>query len=317
MENIQNPGRNLPRDVFLYLLAVVALGMVAVNFGVLLFQYINVYVPDVVADRYLTADVYYGSIRWAVATLIIVFPVFIWVWRFLKRDIAANPEKREMRVRKWLLYLTLFVASVVIIGDLVALVYNFLQGELTTRFVLKMLAILSISGSIFYYYLNELRDNGRPTGLFARAVIAVVAIAVIAGFFVAGLPASQRLVRLDDQRVQDLQNVQSQVIQYWQSKSRLPAGLADLRNDISGFVPPADPVTNAPYEYNVEGGLKFQLCATFQTTSKAAQPNAPKAVPAGSYYDQQSNWQHDTGRVCFERTIDPDLYPPAKFPKPL
>jgi len=27
-------------------------------------------------------------------------------------------------------------------------------------------------------------------------------------------------------------------------------------------------------------------------------------------------WWHDAGRVCFERTIDPDLYPPLDGTKP-
>src|SRR6266498_490569 len=156
-------NKNLPRDVFLYLLAIVALGMTAVNFGTLLFQFINIYVLDVISSDLRYQSAYYSSIRWAVSTLIIVFPVFLWVSRFLKRDIDRNPEKRELKIRKWLLYLTLFVAGVVIIGDLVALVYNYLQGELTLRFFLKVISILFIASSIFYYYLNELREKASKT----------------------------------------------------------------------------------------------------------------------------------------------------------
>jgi len=61
-------SQNLPRDVFLYLLAIVALGMAAVNFGTLLFQYINIYIPDVIADQYQYTAGYYNTIRWAVAS---------------------------------------------------------------------------------------------------------------------------------------------------------------------------------------------------------------------------------------------------------
>src|SRR5438132_4874360 len=43
---------------------------------------------------------------------------------------------------KWLIYLTLFVAALIIIGDLVSLIYNFLGGDVTIKFVLKALSVL-------------------------------------------------------------------------------------------------------------------------------------------------------------------------------
>ncbi len=310
------PNKHLPRDVFLYLLMVVALGMTAVNFGTLLFQYVNVYVPDIVSDRYASSEMYYGTIRWAIAALIVVFPVFVWVMRFLNKDIQVSPEKRDLKIRKWLLYLTLFVAGMVVIGDLVALIFNFLQGELTSRFILKALVIFFIAGSVFWYYLNELREQGsRSTRAFSRSVMVLVAVSVIAGFFVAGLPQNQRLKRLDDQRVGDLQTLQWQIVEYWQSKRALPGTLNDLRSSITGFVPPVDPQTQQPYEYRALGGLAFNLCATFQT---AGQEDPRIARPIGREpLSEASNWVHDIGRVCFERTIDPDFYPAKPSPRPL
>jgi hypothetical protein len=44
-----------------------------------------------------------------------------------------------------------------VIGTLITLLTNVLGGELTTRFVLKTLTVLSISGSIFGYYLTDLK----------------------------------------------------------------------------------------------------------------------------------------------------------------
>jgi len=43
-------------------------------------------------------------------------------------------------------------AALVVIGDLVALVYNFMGGDLTARFVLKVGAILVVAGAVFGYY---------------------------------------------------------------------------------------------------------------------------------------------------------------------
>ena len=53
--------------------------------------------------------------------------------------------------------MTLFLAAGVIVGDAVALVYNLLGGETTTRFLLKVVVVAFIAGTIFWYYLTDLR----------------------------------------------------------------------------------------------------------------------------------------------------------------
>jgi len=107
--------------------------------------------------------------------------------------------------------------------------------------------------------------------------------------------------------------LQGEMINYWQMKEVLPSGLDALKNEISGFVPPRDPETNSPYEYKVISPLKFQLCATFNlasifASSEMNQPVVP--APYKGYYDTSNEvWNHETGSKCFERTIDPELYP--------
>ena len=54
-------------------------------------------------------------------------------------------------------YMTLFVAAGVIIGDVVTLIYNLLGGEITIRFMLKVLVVAFIAGSVFWYYLPDIR----------------------------------------------------------------------------------------------------------------------------------------------------------------
>lgn len=308
-------NKNLPRDVFMYLLSIVTLVASAIFFGVLVFQYINVYFSDLINDNYFSPSNYYGTIRQSLATLIVIFPVYVWVTRFLKKDIEKNPEKRELKIRKWLLYLTVFVAAMVLIGDLIALINTYLNGEITMRFILKVLAIIFIAGSVFSHYYFELRElKTKPKkgldamSIYSWVVVAVVAVAVVFGFFVAGSPQSQRTVRLDERRVQDLSTLQSQIINYWQKKDELPQNLGQLANDILGIVIPKDPKTGLSYEYAKLGNLKFELCATFETSSSPSSDRLVKPSAPLLYYDVLQNWRHDSGRVCFDRTIDPDLF---------
>lgn len=161
----QNPNtpslreKSSPKDVFLHLLAIISLYVSAGSFVALLFQYINISFPDLLqqGDYYLRSA--YSSIRWAIATLIVVFPVYIFTNWLLGKDYAKNPSHRDLRVRKWLIYLTLFAAALFIIGDLIALIYNFLEGELTVRFFLKIAVVFLVAGAIFWYYLMDIRKE--------------------------------------------------------------------------------------------------------------------------------------------------------------
>ncbi|MEY4731869.1 MAG: hypothetical protein RL681_815 [Candidatus Parcubacteria bacterium] len=310
-------AKSTPRDVFLYLFATVALYFSAGSIINLLFAHIEAGFPDPLEQYYDPS----GTMRLSMALLIIIFPAYLWASRFLHRDLLANPEKNDIRVRKWLLYLTLFLAALLIIGDLVALIYSFLEGDLTVRFLLKIAVVLAVAGAVFWYYLYDLRAKASPLEpralWFVRLVMGVVAVTVICGLFVAGSPFRQRLVRFDAQKVNDLQGVQSQVINYWQRKDVLPQTAEELRDDISGYVPPKDPQSAAAYEYRATGALSFELCAEFNLQfTEGDGATKPVYGPMGQRFAE--SWNHEAGRVCFSRTIDPELYrleksaPPAQ-----
>lgn len=312
---------NLPRDVLLYLLAIITLVTVSVSFGIVIFQIINIYIPDIVSDPYFSRSSYLSTARSSLAALVIVLPVFLWVSWFLKKDVNKFPEKKELKIRKWLLYLTLFVAALVIIGDLVTLLRSFLEGELSQRFVFKVLAVLFIAGAVFIHYLSELRENKygwiEP---FDWAVVSIVMVGIVSGFFVVGTPQNQRLVRLDERRVSDLQNIQWQIINYWQRKESLPSDLSNLVDPIGGFVVPVDPATGWQYGYKVLGDLEFELCTVFNASSLEMgleNQRLAKPVPVGGTDELYNVWNHKEGEACFKRVIDLDFYPPINKGKPI
>ena len=134
----------------------------------------------------------------------------------------------------------------------------------------------------------------------------------LSGFVIVGTPRDARLARLDVQKVNDLQNIQWQIVNYWQQKSTLPEALSDLEDPISGFIVPADPQTRVSYGYKVTGALSFELCADFNTDGgdgygALAYPRAVYEKP--SIGIEGGTWSHGAGETCFERVIDPELYP--------
>ncbi|MFM8944547.1 MAG: DUF5671 domain-containing protein [Actinomycetota bacterium] len=301
-----------PKDVFLWLGAMISLYASAISFLGLLFAYVNYLFPDVTQGYYYDEyyDPYSGAVRTAMAFLIVSVPTFLVLTRMLNADLRTHPEKEEIWVRKWAIVATIFVASVTIAIDLVTLVQSFLGGELQTRFLLKVLAVLVVAGGGLWYYLEDLRGLWRRNATAARATgigaAALIVVTVLGGFLVIGSPMTQRLYRLDAQKVSDLQVIQSQLLYaYYQAKRELPPTLDALDDPTMGFQVPVDQETGEPYGYRVTGDLSFQLCATFNEASRERQ-GAPRFAEGGVTND---TWRHDAGEYCFDRTVDPAFFP--------
>jgi hypothetical protein len=146
------------RDAFLYLVMFSTLYYGAWNLGSLLFSFVDRIFPDPASGSnfaYLATE----SQRWSTAAVIIAFPIFFFVARYISRQIQRNPFKRLSPARRWLTYLTLFVATGTLLGDLTTLVFNLLGGDLTVRFALKVLVVAAIAGTAFAYYLLDLRKE--------------------------------------------------------------------------------------------------------------------------------------------------------------
>lgn len=150
-----------PKDVFMHLLAIITLYTSAAVFLVMIFQYINVLFPDPLEfgmGSYALSSAH-SAIRWSISSLIIVFPVYVLTSWFLNKNYSKTPAKRNLWIRKWLIYFTLFAAALIIIGDLVTLTNRLLEGEFTIRFILKVITVFFVSGSVFYYYFSDLRKH--------------------------------------------------------------------------------------------------------------------------------------------------------------
>lgn len=148
------------RDAFVYLVLFATLYYTVFHLGSLLFDLINAGIPDA-ADHAFAEGMRDNSMRFSVASLVIAFPIYLFVARLLSRELARNPVKRLSAVRRWLTYLTLFLAVTVLVCDLIALVHSLLGGDLTLRFVLKVLVVGVIAGAIFGFYLADLRREER------------------------------------------------------------------------------------------------------------------------------------------------------------
>lgn len=314
--SLMNSIKVTPKDFFLWAGAMVALYGSVISFITLLFSYIDQVFPDVLARDYYNYDPFSGAIRFAMASLIVLVPVTLVLLRLIRKDISREPEKTHLWIRRWALYLTIFIAGFSMVVDLITLVNYFLGGELTTRFILKVAVVLLVAGAVFMHFLADLwgywTEYPTRARMIGYAAALLVIISIVSGFFIIGSPTTIRMQRFDSQKVTDLQNIQWQVINYYQSKSKLPTSLTEAEDPLSGAVIPVDPQTGEDYVYRItKAPYTFELCATFNEPTAASgstSPEYPKAVGM-----ENETWQHGSGETCFERTIDPERYPP--FPK--
>jgi hypothetical protein len=129
-------------------------------------------------------------------------------------------------------------------------------------------------------------------GVVAGLAVAVVAGAVIAGFFIVGSPAEARMRRLDGRRVQDLIDITHTTNAYWSKHEQLPTSLEEMLSGPGAYAQSRDPGTGQSYGYRALGGKAYELCADFQRES--------------SEESQFTNrfWSHSAGRRCFQLEAD-------------
>ncbi len=307
-----------PKDFFLWAGAMVSLYGSVVALITLLFQYINYAYPDMLTNAYFYADPYNGSIRFSMSALIVLTPIFLVLMRLIRSSIKADPSRADIWVRRWFLYLTLFVAGITMAVDLIVLVNYFLNGDVTMRFVLKVLVVLLIAGAGFLHFLADLRGywvaNPARANMVGYGALLVVVVSIVGGFFIIGTPGTARLARFDEQKVNDLSSIQYQVVYYYQQKEELPQNLSQLTDPISGYVAPKDAQSGQDYGYRVTGPLSFEVCATFNSATRGT--DASYADPNIGRHVGGETWVHGAGQTCFERTIDPERYPPTEKPIP-
>ncbi len=303
------------KDFFLNLGAIVALYTTVVSLLNLLFTVINNAYPQINSGYYYIGS---QSISMPVATIIIFFPVFILLMWLLEKSYVIEPEKKNLGVRKWLTYITLFIAGIVLAGDLVTVLYYFLDGqELTAGFILKIISVLIVIIAVFIYYISDIRNKltraSRKIWLGISAVLVLGSI--IWGFAVLGSPWTQQMIKYDNQKVSDLQNIQQQVISYWQTNGMIPTSLSDISSSQPYNIIPKDPQSKTTYEYDKTGVMTFDLCAEFnkenvnQNQYPPALVTTPIGYPVKGIVIQNDNWNHPAGHQCFSLVIDPIAYP--------
>lgn len=150
------------RDAFVYLILFTALGFSSGYLIALIHSILNILLPAASDSSYVQHNAT-DLIRLSSAVLVIAGPIYLWMTIYTRRQIAQDIGHKRSLVRKWLTYLAMFIAAMFFLGDAVFVIYTFLDGDTSIRFLLKALIIAAINAAIFVFYLRdveEIKENG-------------------------------------------------------------------------------------------------------------------------------------------------------------
>ncbi|MBT6691599.1 hypothetical protein HOB10_04680 [Candidatus Parcubacteria bacterium] len=296
---------NAPKFAFFYLLSLVALVFTSVSVGIIIFQIINKEIVDII-DQF-QGSYSDGAMKFAISTIIISTPIYYLTSRQIYKNLFKGNLDEESGVRKWLTYLILLVSIIVMIGWLIGIINGFLDGELTTKFMLKGLTALVISGSIFSFYLYDIRRENikgkkdKVIKVYFYASLLVILVAFVSSWFIVESPAETRKRKSDQNIISDFYTIDSSLSNYYQKNDVLPQSLDDLDMDKYSRLDLDDltnPFTDKKYEYKVISEDEYEVCTDFQTSNKEEEYDR--------YKDDQ--WQHEVGYQCIgQRVMDRKL----------
>lgn len=285
---------------FYYVFSLIALIFTAESVGMIIFQIINKNIVDVLETFH--GQYSSGALKFAISAIIIASPIYFLTTAQINKNIFNGKLEKDAGVRKWLSYLILLVSSLVMLGFLVGVIFNFLNGELTIKFILKALSAIIISAIIFTYYFYDIRRTDvigvkdKIIKIYFFGSLVLIVAALISAFVFVESPAETRKIKYDAKIIENFNQIDSGINEYYRLNKKLPDSLDTLLKETTflreeNMVDPA----KKKFDYKVADEKTYELCATFMIASKDYENRA-------DYY-LDKRWGHVAGYQCLKQKI--------------
>lgn len=329
----QNPAFHL----FLFLVSFLSLGFMVFGILVSFFQAVNKFFPDSFKGRNFSSSYFDNDLmKFGLSSLIVTIPIYYGVLFLLNKKLEKKEIEEDSLVRKGITYLAMVAFSAMAIGSLVALLYSYFDGELTTRFVFKVMAFLVVSLFFFGFYFWEIRrvefSKNSFNKLFFSSLV-LTSIALILAFFVIDSPKTAREKRADGALIdnmreasrivsnkykgkdyftkdntQNILNKERIVLEMTKNKNsseEIQKVLENLYGEMEVDVkelPKAEDIVgqiSKNVSYQPLEDSKYKLCGNFKRTAKED----------GAYpRENNEKWSHPKGNHCFVFDAEADEY---------
>ncbi|MBX4191502.1 MAG: hypothetical protein KW804_01735 [Candidatus Doudnabacteria bacterium] len=149
--------------VFQYVLMFITLAFSAVALAGIAHSFVDdVFHGNLNASRSYWGEINAYFLTGYIATIIVAFPIFAYLFISLRKRISLDPTIRNIKVRKIFIYIALVWTFLVLIIRLVSVVYTFLFGTAAAgNSFAHFLVTFLIAGSIFLYFVLDVKKGSR------------------------------------------------------------------------------------------------------------------------------------------------------------
>ncbi|GGG71467.1 hypothetical protein GCM10011415_19150 [Salipiger pallidus] len=201
------------RDALFYALLFITFGMVSGQVLALLFGQIDLWLADP-TTRYIGGA---GTARWSLAALIVFAPTFWLLDRADRRSLVEDPARRHGTVRRWLSSIAILIAAMVLLSDALYVIFSYLDGALSSRFIAKALTVAGMAVLVLGYFRQ---DRGRTPA--TAALLGLAALTAVLTFTATGGPAKGRMQARDRAHLSDLDTLSYSVRTCLADRADLP-----------------------------------------------------------------------------------------------
>lgn len=266
--------------LFLYLTNFFALGFLLSGIINIYFQLVNKYVEDTALENISQYDD--GSLKYGLAVLVIAGLIYFPIAYLINKKIEKGEIRSDSLVRKFLTYIALFILTAIAVGNLVALFYNYLTGELTGNIFWKIVAFFVATAFFAYFYFWEIRRKesiDKNYKIFYAVAVAIALSGLITGIVIGDSPKVAREKRIDSQVVMEMQNMRSNIESIYTNTKKLP------------IVQEIQKSAKFEIDYVVKNDKEYQLCSVFL-----------QGQDEKDFYMKE--WNHPVGNYCFTFNIE-------------
>lgn len=247
-------------DALFYALLFLGFGMIAGNLLTLAFGQLTFWLPET-GDTFRSGAT--RSLRWSMAAVIVFAPAFMWLDRRDARHCSADPARRHGTIRRWLTSLALFAAVACLLGNALFVIFTWLDGQMTLRFMAKAAVVAALSGIVLGYFRQDLASPMLAGNRVAAWSLTLPTVLVLVlSFMTIGGPAQGQMERRDHWRVSDMNILAGNILRCdGVDMENLPAALDPMdcaRNParLTGFAP--------QITYTRLSATAFKLCSEIE-----------------------------------------------------
>lgn len=146
---------------FLYILFFVSLYVLATAIGGIYDVWVDKAIPDLGTGNSFVSDFFDNTtlVQGYLAGIIVSYPLFMTFLILLKKQLTKQPLVANLRSRKILIYITLIGTFLIMLGNVIATIFDFLTGTVTNNVLGHLCVTILIAGSIFIYFLSEVKHD--------------------------------------------------------------------------------------------------------------------------------------------------------------